>query len=77
MSQNTDEEEYVKLIPVPSYEAWIKIGIKEGYCTDVYCTHHQVHATEDEDLFHELLEEYEARDFCWPVVRLRTLAEDD
>jgi len=60
-----------------TFEEWLRYGIEKGYCTDRYCENHQVHAYEDEELFHQLLEEYEARDFCWPVVRLRTLVEDD
>ena len=52
--------------------------MEAGYCTDVYCDHHQIHAPEDKEVFHFLYEEHEGnRDFCWPVVRLRTLAEDD
>ena len=74
----TDTHEYVKIIPTPSFEAWLKIGMEAGYCTDVYCSHHQIHANEDREVFHFLYEEHEGnRDFCWPVVRLRTLAEDD
>lgn len=63
-------------VPLFSYQEWLEFGIRAGFCSTVHCAHHQVHASEDEDLFHNLLEEYEARDFCWPVVRLRTLAED-
>jgi|TARA_R100000458_G_C8039542_1_gene91479 hypothetical protein len=71
------EEENVRLIPVPDYETWLKMGIQKGYCSDQYCSNHVYHAPEDREIFHKLLEEYEARDFCWPVVRLRTLPEDD
>ena len=75
--QLPNEEENVTVIPVPSFDAWLKIGIGEGYCSTRYCENHNIHAIEDTDLFHKLLEEYEARDFCWPVVRLRTLGEDE
>ena len=69
-SVNEPEESDVTVIKPLGYDMWLKMGIYEGY------DNHAVHAPEDEDLFHQLLEEYEARDFCWPVVRLRTLAED-
>jgi len=60
-----------------SFGEWLRYGIDEGFCSDRYCENHQAHAYEDEDLFHSLMEEYDGRDFCWPIVRLRTLAEDD
>ena len=75
-SVSEPEESDVTVIKPLGYDMWLKMGIYEGYCSDQYCDNHAVHAPEDEDLFHQLLEEYEARDFCWPVVRLRTLAED-
>lgn len=71
------EEEHVKLIPVPDYDTWLRMGIDKGYCSDRYCSNHVYHAPEDRPIFHDLLEEYEGnRDFCWPVVRLRILPED-
>ena len=73
----SNDTEYVRVVEKPTFEGWVKMGISLGYCTDIYCDHHQAHAPEDEEVFHQLLEEYEARDFCWPVVRLKTLAEDD
>jgi|8_EtaG_2_1085327.scaffolds.fasta_scaffold23281_3 hypothetical protein len=78
MSINKEEDGHVKLIPKPSLEAWIKIGIAEGYCSPVYCTNHERHAIEDRELYHSLYEAHDGNfDFCWPVVRLHTLPFED
>lgn len=60
-----------------TFEQWLRYGVEKGFCSDRYCENHQATAYEDEDLFYRLVEEYDGRDFCWPIVRLRTLPEDD
>jgi len=59
-----------------TFGAWLRYGIEEGYCTSNYCANHDLYAPEDGELFAQLADEYDGMDFCWPTIRLRTLAED-
>mgnify|MGYP003152340594 CR=1 FL=1 len=53
------------------YFSWLREGVEKGYCSDVYCENHDTIAPGSNDLkrFMELVEEYESRDFCWPIMR--------
>ena len=51
-------------------EKWLAMGIEKGFCSPVYCENHDSVRDEDFERFMELIEEYDARDFCWPIVRI-------
>tara|TARA_R100000781_G_C3968853_1_gene89392 strand:+ start:204 stop:398 length:195 start_codon:yes stop_codon:yes gene_type:complete len=54
-----------------SFEEWLKLGVKNGYCSPSYCQNHDLFSPEDEEKFSELYDEHEGnKDFCWPVVRI-------
>lgn len=54
-----------------SPESWLQEGIDNGWCTGWYCENHDAYAFEDGDEFAALYEEYDSRDFCWNVVRIK------
>ena len=51
------------------YYSWLKEGITKGYCSDVYCENHDSVAKGDFEKFENYVEQYESRDFCWPIMR--------
>jgi hypothetical protein len=51
-------------------EKWLAMGIEKGFCSPLYCENHDTVYYEDWERYMELVEEYDARDFCWPIVRI-------
>ena len=51
-------------------EEWIAYGVRNGYCSELYCENHDGTTWKDVERFGQLLDEYGERDFCWPIVRI-------
>ena len=49
---------------------WLREGVENGYCSDVYCENHDAVHMDDMKEWMDCFEEYEERDFCWPIVRI-------
>ena len=54
-----------------SFEEWLKVGVKNGYCSDLYCENHDGVHRDDMEEWEEYINKYEGeRDFCWAVVHV-------
>lgn len=51
------------------YYSWLAERVEKKYCSQVYCENHDSVAHGDMSKYMEYVEEYESRDFCWPIMR--------
>lgn len=57
-------------------ESWVREGIDQGFCTEVYCDTHDAYAQEDAEVLSELFE-LSGGDHCMPVVRIKSDSLED
>ena len=50
---------------------WLREGIEKGYCSDIYCSNHDLHNPGDSEEWVEYVERRPDLDFCWSVVHVR------
>lgn len=54
-----------------TFEQWLAMGVEQGFCSDLYCQNHELHAREDAEEFVEHYENYgQNMDFCWSIVHV-------
>ena len=49
---------------------WLREGVENGYCSDVYCENHDGVHNDDFEKYEEYQVAADGRDFCWPIVRV-------
>jgi len=53
--------------PTLTIQEWINIGIKNKWCSDIFCYNHDGIPMTDDEYKQESEVEY---DQCWPIVRI-------
>ena len=53
------------------FEKWIVHGVRQGFCSPIYCENHDGVHLDDMEEWDDCHAEYDDRDFCWPIVRIR------
>ena len=53
-----------------TFQQWLEIGVKQNFCSPVYCENHDGVLGPDGDDFLDLVGKYGSRDFCWSIVHI-------
>ena len=58
-------------MPELTFQQWLEIGIKQKFCSDLYCENHEGVRYNDMDEYQKYVKKYEGeRDFCWSIVHI-------